>query len=377
MFPTMNQPDHSSRGHAEFSPSQLKYLAGCAGYHGKDGSSAAAEMGTRIHEAIEILDPSNLQSEEEVSIYQEIVSDQEAYLANYKENRRLTEEQSEIALDVELDGTKTWGTCDYLVIFDHCDAILIDYKTGISKIDRPSENYQAKAYTLGVFQKYPEVLSVSFVFFVPQRNEILQDTFYREDMDDLVKELSAVILKAEKVRPKWNDSGTPNLEDLNPTVDCRFCRHEDVCPALGGIVVEVAKKLNPSLPDVDLDSVEDPQVVEQLWTIQKIVTNWAMRFKKRAITLAQDGMEFPTLQLKVMGGSRSVTDPQKFFDLAKAYGMTEEEIMNEVSIPLGKISTAIGSKAERGEKKKMTAQFAEDCEAAGIVEKSAPRYTLS
>jgi hypothetical protein len=72
-----------------------------------------------------------------------------------------------------------------------------------------------------------------------------------------------------------------------------------------------------------------------------------------------------------------VTDPQKFFDLAKAYGMTEEEIMNEVSIPLGKISTAIGSKAERGEKKKMTAQFAEDCEAAGIVEKSAPRYTLS
>ena len=25
-------PDHGSRGHAEFSPSSLKYVAGCAGY---------------------------------------------------------------------------------------------------------------------------------------------------------------------------------------------------------------------------------------------------------------------------------------------------------------------------------------------------------
>lgn len=374
---TMNQPDHANRGHAEFSPSQLKYLAGCAGYHGKDGTSAAAEMGTRIHEAIEVRDPSNLQSEEEVSIYEEICSDQDEYLKNYKENRRLTEEQAEIALDVQLNGTQTWGTCDYLCIFDNCDAILIDYKTGISKIDRPSENYQAKAYTLGLFQKYPEVLSVSFVFFIPQRNEILQDTFYREDMDDLVEELSAVILKAEKVRPKWNDSCTPNLEDLSPTPNCRFCRHEDVCPALGGIVVEVAKKINPQLPDVDLDNVDDPEVIEQLWTIQKMVTNWAERFKKRAIGLAKDGMEFPSLQLKVMGGSRSVTDPNKFLELAKSYGMTDEEVMAEVSFPLGKISTAIGSKAERGEKKKLTMQFTEDCEAAGIVEKSAPRYTLS
>ena len=104
----MNQPDHANRVHAEFSPSQLKYLAGCAGYHGRSGTNAAAEMGTRIHEAIEIRDPSNLQSEEEVSIYEEICSDQDEYLKNYKENRRLTEEQAEIALDVELDGTKTW-----------------------------------------------------------------------------------------------------------------------------------------------------------------------------------------------------------------------------------------------------------------------------
>lgn len=372
----MSTPNHTDRGHAEFSPSSLKYCAGCAGYHGRTGTNAAAEMGTRIHEAIEILDPSNLQSDEEVSIYKEIVSDQEEYLKNYKDTRRVTEEQAEIQLDVALNGTSTYGTCDYLVIFDNVDACLIDYKTGISLIDSPENNYQAKAYTVGVFQKYPEVSSIDFVFFVPQRNEILSHVFYRENLDDLIEELSTVILKAEKVRPKW-DSGTPKLEELSPNVNCRFCRYEDVCPALGGIVVEVAKKLDPTLPDVDLDAVEDPKVIEQLWVIQKMVTNWAERFKKRAVLLAQEGVEFPTLQLKTMAGRRNVTDHKKFFEVAAEYGMSIEEIMEQVSIPLTKVSNCVGAKADKGLKRKASMQFTEACEAAGIIKKSPPRLTLS
>ena len=93
--------NHADRGHAEFSPSSLKYCAGCSGYHGREGTNEAAEMGTRIHEAIEILDPSNLQSEEEVSIYEEIVADQEQYLTNYSE-LKLTESFAEVVLDIEL-----------------------------------------------------------------------------------------------------------------------------------------------------------------------------------------------------------------------------------------------------------------------------------
>ena len=64
-----NQPDHANRGHAEFSPSSLKYVATCAGYKGREGTSAAAEKGTRIHEALEIRDPSALHDEDENDIY--------------------------------------------------------------------------------------------------------------------------------------------------------------------------------------------------------------------------------------------------------------------------------------------------------------------
>ena len=70
---TENTVNHSERAHAEFGPSGLKYVAACPGFHGKEGTSEAAEKGTRIHEALEIHDPSALHDEEEVSIYDKIV----------------------------------------------------------------------------------------------------------------------------------------------------------------------------------------------------------------------------------------------------------------------------------------------------------------
>ena len=79
----MSQPDHSSRGHAEFSPSSLKYVASCAGYEGKDGTSAAAEMGTRIHEALEVRDSSALHGEQETDIYDQIVEMEAEFMGNF------------------------------------------------------------------------------------------------------------------------------------------------------------------------------------------------------------------------------------------------------------------------------------------------------
>ena len=371
----MNIQAHSERGHAEFSPSSLKYCAGCSGYKGREGTNAAAEMGTRIHEAIEINDPSNLQSEEEVSIFSEIIADQNEYLQNYA-GKELTESHAEIILDIELKGTSTYGTCDFLNVYEGKTGVLIDYKTGISVIDTPDKNWQSKAYTVGCFQRFPDLETIDFVFFIPQRNEILSHRFKREDLDQMIDELSAVILAAERVRPKW-DKGRPELSELTPTVNCRFCKFEDVCPALGGLVVDVAKKINPQLPDVDLDSVTDPFVVEDLWAIAKIVSAWADRFKKRAVELAKDGVEFPNLRLKSTGGTRKITDNQTFLNIASEYGVGTEDILAQVNLPLAKIAKAVGSSADRGEKQKIADEFIAQCETAGIVEKSPPRQSLS
>jgi len=368
------QPDHSSRGHAEFSPSSLKYVSKCAGFHGREGTNSAAEMGTRIHEALEVHDPSALHNEQEVEIYEKIVEMEKNFLDNFS---GIAEEHNEIQVDVKLNGTETWGTCDRFLILKNGNAIMADYKTGISIIDPPEKNWQAKAYTVGAFQKFPEVEEITFVFYVPQHDQSLYHTFKRsEDYDNLVQELSAAILKAEATRPKWI-GGKPAIEELTPSPNCRFCRYEDMCPALGGLVLEVAKKIDPQLPDVDIENTEDPAVLEDLWAIAKVVSNWSERLRARTVDLAKNGVEFPSLRLRSMGSTKKVIDNQTLIGIAMDFGLNTEEVLDSATLSLTKVSKVIADKVEKSEKKKISQDFVDACQNAGIIETSDTRYTLS
>ena len=269
-----NQPDQQRT-----SPSSLKYVAGCSGYEGRSGTNAAAEKGTRIHEALEVRDPSALHDEDEVMIYEAIVKQEDEYTKNYAKGQEYKEE-NEILLDVDLDSTNTWGTCDRLLTFGN-KAILADYKTGVSEIDPPRSNWQARAYTVGAFQKYPELDEITFVFYIPVRNEVLEGTFTREELPLLVKQLADVIRNGEKVRPQW-DGGFPEADALSPSVNCRFCKHEEYCPSLGGLAVEIVQRISgDNLPKENIEDPNDPETVEHLYVVAKVVENWAKRVKEK------------------------------------------------------------------------------------------------
>ena len=377
-------PDHTSRDHAEFSPSSLKYVAACSGYNGREGTSAAAEKGTRIHEALEVHDPSALHNEEELEIYEQIVRDEELFLASIISSDDFAndqvEELNEIQVNVELDGTSTWGTCDRLTIYGSKSdkAIMGDYKTGISIIDSPKENWQAKAYTLGAFQRYPDLKEVIFVFYIPVRGEVIHDTFIREDIPTLRKELTDVIKRGELIRPQWGNGKQPDMDDLTPTVNCRFCRHEDHCPALGGMALEVASRVSSTIPmDADIDDPEDPEVVEQLYAVAKIVINWGNQLKSKAVEMAKDGVEFPTLRLKSMGATRKCTNNTKLLEIANSFDIDANEIIDLASLPLKKVADSVGRKAPEGEKIQKSKDFLDALEEAAIIKTSDTRYTLS
>ena len=370
-----NTPDHSSRGHAKFSPSSLKYVAACPGFKGRSGTNAAAEMGTRIHEALEIRDPSALHNETEVEIYEDTCKMEDQFLEE-QIGKKKKEEYHEISVDVELDGTSTFGTCDRFTVFGKT-AIMGDYKTGISVIDEPTKNWQAKAYSIGAFQRFTGVNKIIFVFYIPVRKEVLYGEYKRKDLPKIIKEVSDVIKEGEKVRPRW-DSGTPHLDDLAPNINCRFCAFEGKCPALGAVAYGIANKLSEdTLPDIDLDNLEDPKTLEQLWVISKILTNWASRIKTKAVTMAKEGTEFPTLQLKSMGASRKCNDNTRLFEIAKEFDMRPEEIMGLANFPLKKIAEAVGKAAPEGEKGQVAQDFMDAVEAANIINTSDTRYTLS
>ena len=369
-----DSPDHSSRGHAEFSPSSLKYVASCAGYEGKDGTSAAAEMGTRIHEALEVRDPSALHNENETSIYDQIVEMETDFMGNFPP---VKEEHNEIQVDVALDGTETWGTCDrFLILESGTEAVMADYKTGISIIDPPDKNWQAKAYAVGAFQKYKDIEKIVFVFYVPQHNDSLHHTFSRDDLAGLIQELSDVIKKGEEVRPKWA-KGEIDLKDCTPTQYCRFCKHEDACPALGGLVLDVAKKLYSTIPDVDLENIDDPARLSELFNIAKIVENWAARIKERTIEAAKGGAELDGLKLRSMGRTRKIMDNETFATIAEEHGLEARDLLEAANLPLAKIAKLVGAQAEKGGRREKELNFIDACEEAGIIRASDERFTIA
>tara|TARA_R110001583_G_scaffold18627_3_gene73885 strand:- start:4118 stop:5242 length:1125 start_codon:yes stop_codon:yes gene_type:complete len=368
-------PDHTSRDHAEFSPSSLKYVAGCAGYDSRSGTNAAAEKGTRIHEALEVRDPSALHDEEELEIYNQIVEDEAMFNESFFGEGEY-EELNEIKVHVDLGDTSTWGTCDRFLVAGE-KAVMADYKTGVSPIDSPKDNWQAKAYTLGAFQAYPDVQEITFVFYIPVRNEVLHDTFTRDDIAGLTKQLTDVIQKGEEIRPKWKE-GSPDLDDLAPSVNCRFCKHEDHCPACGAIAVQVASRLS-MIPedDIDIELSSDPAILEQLWVVAKVVSNWASRIKAKAVEMAKEGTEFPTLRLKSMGAPRKCVDNKKLMDVAEQFNMSQKEVLELARLPISAIATEVGKKAPEGKKGQAAKDFLATLEEKDILVSSEKRYTLT
>lgn len=376
-----NTPDtvnHAERAHAEFGPSSLKYVSVCAGYHGKDGNSAASEKGTRIHEALEVRDPSALLDDEEVSIYDTIIQEEEVLLHTLFGDLP-TETTREIRLTVEIDAaTPTFGTCD-LLVRSGPTGLMVDYKTGVSKIDPPKNNWQAKAYVLAAFQKYTDLDMIHFAFIVPKNGGTLIGTFQRSDMQALRDEISAVIRKAETTRPKW-DTRQIDIDDLNPSVNCRFCRHEEHCPALGALSVEVVRRYRPDLlPEGPIASgdVDDPEDLEKFLIVAKIVENWASGIKHKANALALAGHEFEHHKLKSMGALKKTLEKNYLAQLAIRHGLELTEVIEAADLTLNQLSKALHDKTPRGKKSLVVDTFETEAIDLGIVEVGPTRYTLA
>lgn len=371
--------NHAERAHAEFGPSSLKYVSQCAGYQGKQNSSLASERGTRIHEALELRNPSALHDEEEVEIYERMVADEESVFDSVFGGLGGVTIKREMRLTLELDcETPTFGTSD-IVAWKGDVGLQIDYKTGISKIDEPTSNWQAKAYVLASFQMFPDLNTIHFAFLIPKREEVLTGTFTRDEVPRLRKEISDVISKAEKIRPLWATGGV-DIDDVTPSVNCRFCAHEERCPALGALAIEVAKRYKPELlPDGSIASsdIEDPASLEKLYHVAKIVENWASSIKHKAMGLALEGHQFETLRMKSMGAIKKTTNKNYLAELAMRHGLNLAEVIEASDLTMSQMSKAIYDKAPKGKKSLCVDTFEFEAIDLGVVEVGQTRYTLT
>lgn len=349
----------AGQAHAEFGPSSLKYYATCAGYLPTEGDNEASIRGTRIHLALETDDDSGLQDADDSMLADWCRN--AVHLIHRREGIIIGDfDLREVRLEIDALGQHTFGTCDRLSMpLSMSRAVAMDYKTGRGKIDPVLQNWQAKAYSAGVLLKYPTVREVSFYFIVPRRDEVLHGVFRRDDLPQMLVDIAAVLKRAKQTRT-CAAKGEILIENFKVDTEiCQYCARiaqPGGCPKWTGIAVEAARRYDPDaqLPETTHGAlITKPEQLAQLLAIkpllEKMMDGWTAQAKSMML---EQGVEVPGYEMREMSGTREITNVQAALEVAREYGVTQAEFMQEVSgMPVGAWEGLIEAKAPKGKKK--------------------------
>lgn len=367
--------------HAFYNPSSLKYYEGCPSYLNREDDEeeededSPSARGTRMHNACEIEDPDSLERDDEVHVVTKTLEEVYGILEYYGfEGTTCYREQKNPIVTPHIS---TFGTVDRLNISDDgTDAIMIDYKFGYMPVDDAEKNAQAAAYTVGAFQKYPDLKRLRAFFLCPMINEITQATFvrnyddYEDDWhwdddeepvasyDELVQRIDLIIERAEARRGK----------DFNPQVhQCEFCGNKVKCAALANKALKIAASKPVDglpLPDqIDPELIDDPDTISLLRMLVIPLEKWIEEVKSRASFLAfEEGYEIDGFKKIYRKTNRVIGDPLAAFGVvADQFKVTEDEFFQCIkSLKLGELEKVVAEKAPRGKK----AKFKEDLDLA-------------
>jgi hypothetical protein len=281
--------------HHEFSPSRLKHLSLCSGAYrlemGKPNeSSPAAEEGTALHLAVEhekILDEF---TEEQKDCIQQCLDYMKMLAPDAK-----WEKEVEVTILVGFD-TLTQGTVDAVAVLDDL-IIAIDWKFGRGKVDTPENNWQVKAYSCGLMQKYNK--PVEFHIAQPRRNFFKGHRFELEELPTMVSAIDDVIDACKD---------TSTLE-LTPSEEaCKWCRAKTCCPAVQDNIK------NSSLTTIEHCSELSTKMIGEYldkWReIKKVGASLENQARERLLA----GEEIPGYAIQTYAGKQKVTNPQGVYD---------------------------------------------------------------
>jgi len=322
-----------STQHAKHSPSSLKNKEICPHWQNRSGSSAAADEGTRMHEAAETGTLDGLNPEQYAQVKDCI---DEVY-------RRQTEiidcrRYNELRLDV---AGMTFGTAD-VVLVGKSTATLIDYKMGRVPVDSAETNLQGWAYALGVFDAF-DVGAVTVVFLQPRCDMISEFTFYRDqDYERMAARVAEVIRNVE-------DDNSPH----NPHPEnCEYCGKKAECPTLASKAIAVATQYSDTLqlPDeMHPSNITDPKQMALALKLAPVLTDWAQSVRKHALDMVQGGQEVPGYGLKFRSGQRTIKDIPLVWEIIHSeFAVSLSDFLPACSISVTALENAVKNRQERG-----------------------------
>lgn len=355
--------DLDTTEHAKYNPSSLKLWELCPSYKNREEEcvNPAAEMGTRIHDALETGDPSKLINDDEIELYELTAEAVEDILK--KHGAQLGEDYTvlnEVRITINLpNGDTTFGTCDKLVLSqDERFAVALDYKMGLMEVDDAEENAQVAAYDGGIFQTYKNLEELMFYLVVPRQDEISVAKFDRKKSEEQLLRVSTIIRRAKEEGGKV----------FNPQHNlCEFCGRQATCKALAEKALLIAKKYQGEtgeaedpfeIPEkVSGSAHENPEEVAKLLQVARLLKSWSDEVWGQARMLAfEEGWDIPGFKKIEVKTKRQISAPAAAYSLLgpkSEFNLSLDEFLECCSgIALGKLEDALKQKAPKGKKAK-------------------------
>lgn len=274
----------------------------------------------------------------------------------------------------------TAGYADHIFIsWDERHAELIDWKFGKWAVERADNNVQGFAYALGLFKRFPKLLTVHIWFKQPHLDYVTEVVINRSQLPDIYLRIKVIVERAyiaEKRKAANSADVFAAFSSASPhTPICLFCGDIGRCPKVGEIALNIAKKYHPvKFPDTlklhELISPSQTALMLELVGVVKIFCEQA----RRHITdrCLRGDSELPEdYIIKTKNGNRKIVDMDKFREVALKY-LSDKDYQLCLDASFGNIESKISELAPRGSKEKTVEEFKKALEEAGAVERGQP-----
>tara|TARA_R100000808_G_scaffold24260_1_gene55422 strand:+ start:5502 stop:6557 length:1056 start_codon:yes stop_codon:yes gene_type:complete len=319
--------------HAKISPSSLNYRKQCRAYEPTHTDNAAATEGTLLHAAIENEFFDALDAEQ-----MELVNKCLGFLKPMKKGA--DEIHNELRVNIEMGPHTTFGTADVVIIKGNL-CYLVDFKFGRNSVPDASQNLQAAAYALGVFDAFPAIDEIQVWFLLPRRDETSHCTLHRKDL-----------VKVRKTLETLYDEVTQASPPRTPSSACQYCNLAGECSELTGSALSLKSGLEPiTIPDDKMPSEMTPEVLDTIaLPLARVMGAWCDAVKRRATELAMNGHEFDNHKLVTRARAVNIDDVQCAYEQVKDI-IPLDDFLRATKLSVSQLRSVAKSLAPRGKGK--------------------------
>lgn len=251
-----------------------------------------------------------------------------------------TQVHKELRLDINLGKKhKTFGTADRVVLKNN-KAYLVDFKFGRLSVVSAEQNLQAMSYTVGIFQRFPDVGEVTCYFLLPRRDEVTMHTFSRELLDQYVDTLA-----------KLFDEVTVKAPPRTPCKACEYCAKLAKCPAVVRDITAAIKPEGLVLPKKADPASMSPEILDSFaLPFARIIEAWCRQVKERTKSLLLEGVEFEHHKLGERAAKANINGTVNDAWTVLDDLLDLDEFMSACSLSVSQLKKAVRAKAPRGMK---------------------------